>query len=43
MIPRDLFVEEIIAYSPYVTEKKNTNKPKKYRLPVFGVSIECHG
>jgi len=22
MIPRDLFVEEIIAYSPYVTEKK---------------------
>lgn len=22
MIPRDLFVEEIIAYSPYATEKK---------------------
>ncbi|KAE9526510.1 hypothetical protein AGLY_013158 [Aphis glycines] len=28
MIPRDLFVEEIIAYSPYATEKKNTYNPR---------------
>lgn len=28
MIPRDLFVEEIIAYSPYATEKKIPTNPR---------------
>lgn len=43
-IPRDLFAEEIMAYGPLKKKKKkNTFEPKKYRLPVFGVSIECRG